>query len=55
MDRYGHEQATYEHPGRTGNGGFHRFAEALIAYLRSRTAEHWVMFLAGLALGALLG
>jgi len=26
-----------------------------LAYLRSRTADHWLMFAAGLILGAILG
>jgi hypothetical protein len=50
MDRFGYDQAD---GGRTG--AFQRNAEAFLAYLKSRKAEHWVMFLAGLALGALLG
>lgn len=50
MDRFGYDRAA------GGQGGaFQRHAEALLAYLKSRKAEHWVMFLAGLALGALLG
>ncbi len=29
--------------------------ERLFAYLRSRTADHWIMFAAGLVLGVVLG
>ena len=49
MDRYGYEQR-----GAAG-GTLPRMGEALAAYVRSRKAEHWIMFAAGLVLGALLG
>ncbi len=32
-----------------------RAGERFCAYLRSRTAGHWIMFAAGLVLGMLLG
>ncbi len=32
-----------------------RAGERFCAYLRSRTADHWIMFAAGLVLGMLLG
>ncbi len=32
-----------------------RAVERFFAYLRSRTAEHWIMFAAGLVLGVVLG
>jgi len=50
MDRYGYERTAGGH-----GGGFQRHADAFIGYLKSRKAEHWIMFVAGLALGALLG
>ena len=31
------------------------WAERARRYLRSRTADHWLMFMAGVLLGALLG
>lgn len=50
MSRYEYEQAGSDH-----QGTVQRLAEAAVAYLRSRKAEHWIMFLAGLGLGAVLG
>jgi hypothetical protein len=42
--------------GRTDHrAGFERLLSAALAYLRSRTSEHWLMFVAGLAFGLLLG
>ena len=35
--------------------GFDRLLDRLADYLRTRTSEHWVMFLAGLVLGSLIG
>jgi hypothetical protein len=32
-----------------------RLLDQLLAYLRTRTADHWLMFLAGLMLGVWLG
>jgi hypothetical protein len=32
-----------------------RLASAALAYLRSRSSEHWLMFLAGLVIGLFLG
>lgn len=42
--------------GRAGRGRdqFERWAERTRLYLKSRTADHWLMFIAGLLLGALL-
>lgn len=34
--------------------GYDRWVERTRAYLRSRTADHWLMFIAGLLLGALV-
>jgi hypothetical protein len=35
--------------------GFERLAGAGLAYLQSRSSEHWLMFLAGLVIGLFLG
>jgi hypothetical protein len=35
--------------------GFERLAASALDYLRSRSSEHWLMFLAGLVVGVLLG
>ncbi len=35
--------------------GFERVAERVLDYLRGRTADHWLMFLAGLAIGLIVG
>jgi hypothetical protein len=49
------------HDGMRGYGapdqrtGFERLTEQALGYLRSRTAEHWLMFLAGLAIGLIVG
>ena len=37
-----------------GRQNFDRWAERARLYLKSRTADHWLMFIAGLLLGALL-
>lgn len=55
MDRFGHEQARDADPRHGGGRGLPRFAEASLAYLRSRTTDHWIMFVAGVVLGTLLG
>jgi hypothetical protein len=34
---------------------FERLASAGLGYLRSRSSEHWLMFLAGLLIGLFLG
>lgn len=52
------DEFTYGRGGQTGScraDRMQRLGENLIAYIRSRTAEHWIMFVAGLALGLLLG
>lgn len=48
-------QSTYGQAGPGRGDRMQRLGEALVAYVRSRTAEHWIMFAAGLALGVLLG
>jgi len=34
---------------------FERVAEQFLGYLRSRTADHWLMFAAGVVLGLMVG
>jgi hypothetical protein len=34
---------------------FERSAERFLGYLRSRTADHWLMFAAGAVLGLMVG
>ena len=40
---------------RNGRTTFERVAEQALSYLRSRTADHWLMFLAGLVIGLIIG
>ncbi len=35
--------------------GFERIGEQVLSYLRSRTVDHWLMFLAGLVIGLIVG
>ena len=47
-----------ERPGPGGcraHPGFDRWVERTRTYLLSRTADHWLMFIGGLLLGALIG
>jgi hypothetical protein len=39
---------------RNGRTAFERVAERALSYLRSRTADHWLMFLAGLVIGLII-
>jgi hypothetical protein len=42
--------------GRRDNGnGFERLASSVLDYVRSRTTEHWLMFVIGLMIGLFLG
>ena len=42
--------------GRRENGnGFERLASGVLDYLRSRSSEHWLMFVIGLMIGLFLG
>ena len=41
--------------GRETRTGFERAAEQVLNYLRGRTADQWLMFLAGLVLGLMIG
>jgi len=43
---YGHD---------SGRSGLERGAEQAIAYLKSRTADHWLMLVAGIIIGLILG
>ena len=55
MNRW-NDSSERQHPGSTrANQGFDRWVERTRSYLRSRTADHWLMFLGGLLLGALIG
>ena len=49
----GHSIGT--HARRQPRGAAERAGERLLAYLRSRTADHWIMFAAGLVLGLIVG
>ena len=40
---------------RSERSGFARLGQWLADYVRSRQTDHWIMFLAGLAIGLLLG
>ena len=44
-----------DYGGRSGRTGFERLTEQAMAYLRSRTADHWLMFAAGLVVGLIVG
>ncbi len=35
--------------------GFSRLMDRFVAYVGSRTGEHWIMFVAGLVVGLILG
>lgn len=37
------------------NGGFDRISQQVLAWLRTRTADHWVMFFLGLVAGLIMG
>ena len=39
---------------RNGRTTFERVAERALSYLGSRTADHWLMFLAGLVIGLII-
>ena len=40
---------------REHRAGLERLASAALAYLRSRSSEHWLMFVVGLMIGLFLG
>jgi hypothetical protein len=35
--------------------GFERVGERILDFLRSRTADHWLMFVAGIVVGMIVG
>jgi hypothetical protein len=47
--------STHDYGSRGSRTGFERMAEQALAYLRSRTADHWLMFAAGVVLGLMVG
>lgn len=60
MDHWKHasesDRFTSHDPGRCqGRDTLDRWVERTRCYLKSRTADHWLMFAGGLLLGALLG
>jgi hypothetical protein len=42
------------HRGR-GADGFERAGSRVLDFLRSRSADHWIMFLAGIVVGMIVG
>jgi len=40
---------------RDNRTGFERTVEQALSWLRARTADHWLMFVAGLAIGLIIG
>jgi hypothetical protein len=53
-----HRSGEFDHDPyqRGGHGdGFERAGSRIFAFLRSRTADHWLMFLAGVVIGMILG
>jgi hypothetical protein len=56
MDRWKHASESDRFNGRCqGRDTLDRWVERTRCYLKSRTADHWLMFAGGLILGALLG
>jgi hypothetical protein len=47
--------STHDYGSRGSRTGFERMAERALSYLRSRTADHWLMFAAGVVLGLMVG
>jgi len=50
MDERTDPYGRYDH-----RNGFDRLAGSALDYLRSRTSEHWLMFVVGLMIGLFLG
>ena len=42
-------------PRSSNRDGFDRIQERLLDFIRTRTTEHWIMFLVGLVIGLALG
>lgn len=38
-----------------GTDGFERVGGRILDFLRSRSADHWIMFLAGIVIGMIVG
>jgi hypothetical protein len=56
MHRSGdYERAPYRDRADYGRDGFERLGSRLIEFLRSRTADQWLMFLAGVVVGMVVG
>jgi len=49
------DERTEWHGRRDRGVGLERVAGEALEYLRSRRVEHWLMFVAGLAIGLILG
>jgi hypothetical protein len=53
MHRSEFDRDPYHRAGRTD--GFERAGSRIVDFLRSRTADHWIMFLAGIMVGMIVG
>jgi hypothetical protein len=53
MHRSEFDRDPYQRAGRTD--GFERAGSRIVDFLRSRTADHWIMFLAGIVVGMIVG
>ena len=40
---------------RSGTDGFERVGSRILDFLRSRSADHWIMFFAGIVIGMIIG
>ena len=45
----------HRYGGREQRAGFERLASDALDYVRSRSSEHWLIFLAGVLIGLFLG
>ncbi|MEO3427662.1 hypothetical protein AAFN88_02315 [Pelagibius sp. CAU 1746] len=56
MSRWNDTSDRFDSGRKAGSGqDFGRWVERTRGYLKSRTADHWLMFAGGLLIGALLG
>ena len=55
MDRTYEDRSEARHAYESRQTGFERATAAAVSWIRGRTHEHWIMFMAGLVLGLLLG
>jgi hypothetical protein len=53
MHRSEFDRDPYQRAGRTD--GFERAGGRILDFLRSRKADHWIMFLAGIVVGMIVG